>query len=1245
MINQKIFLAKMTNLIYKQREDKDFCLILQAIATEARDILKVDRLKIYKFDLEGNGEVIAEAHQENRLPSLLGLHFPHTDIPSPVRQSLIKSPGGVAIDVTAKRKIIYQDYSCDYDNSEEANQVIYQSADPCHIEYLLAMGVLSSLAIPILYWGKLWGLLVIHHSQPRRFQQSEIHLVQILSKQISLGLNQETLMAQSQYQKNQQLITERINNIWWNNQTNQQQKWQKILAMGTEYLHADGGLVYLVPDLTGAPAQIYDYGEVTCWKKPTISSDCLNVIKEIALKDIKKKNISTDSPQIYTREELIAALGNKELVNFFHPHIHSFLFISLHHHHQWIGCIALFRKEQQWEILWAGRQDTDKRHLQPRKSFQAWCETKRGSPYWNKIEINLAKEIGKYLYILLTQQRLNDIIERQVNYDSLTQLPNNYIFSQKLNLSLVDAIYQGEIVGIVMLDLDQFKRINESAGHTVGDYLLQQIAERLKNYLETLPKLEPFLARWHGDRFVILWHKLTYAEELVEICKSILAIVQKPFQCQNQYIYISTSIGVSLAPYDGDNTDTLIKNSETAMYKAKAQGKNTYEFYNSELKQQNLNWLTFASDLRQAIQRQEIMAHYQPQVCLKTGEIIGVEALMRWHHPKLGWISPAQFIPLAEEIGMIHELGQWILTKACQQQHFWESTGFPSVRMSVNISPLQLQKPTFLEEVESILEYTQINPHYLELEITESTILKNIEQTIKILTKLTQKGISIAIDDFGTGYSSLSILKDLPVNVLKIDKLFIDNLEKSENSAKLCQSIIMLAKSLNLRVIAEGVENKDQTRLLKQFDCDEIQGYFISPPLNSEHLTNMLIKTIANQLELPVTQRATTLNTRTYLEKADEQINKSNIISIETKLIQQIQAYEGLQKEIKETSMREHLLIEIAQKIRESLNLEDILRTTVNEVRHVLNTDRVILFKFDENYLGEVVVESVSESQLSILGEYIKDECFTERYVEYYRQGRIKAIEDVYTANIQECHLNLLKSYQVKSNLVLPIIHQQTLWGLLIAHECYKTRKWKEQEVTLLSQLATQIAIAIYQGELYNQLQIANKQLQKLSYIDGLTQVANRHHFDTYLQECWQKLLPLQETLSLILCDVDFFKNYNDTYGHLAGDKCLKAIANTLANSVTNPNHLVARYGGEEFAIILPKVSRQFSVNLALSIRKQVKALNIPHSSSNYSQVTLSVGVASLVPHIFLSTEVLIQRADQALYTAKAQGRDSVQSF
>lgn len=346
---------------------------------------------------------------------------------------------------------------------------------------------------------------------------------------------------------------------------------------------------------------------------------------------------------------------------------------------------------------------------------------------------------------------------------------------------------------------------------------------------------------------------------------------------------------------------------------------------------------------------------------------------------------------------------------------------------------------------------------------------------------------------------------------------------------------------------------------------------------------------------------------------------------------------------LKQQTEQERMITAIAQNIRQSLDSTQVLNTTVAEVRQFLDTDRVFIYRFEPDWSGTIVIESVVPGLAPAVGTNIQDTYFIETCGEPYKNGRIQAIENIYTAGLTPCHVDLLARFQVKASLVVPILKGQQLWGLLVAYHCSNPRKWQQLEIDLLQKLATQVAIAIQQAELYHQLKIANKELKSLVNIDGLTKVANRRRFDEVLEQEWLILRREQLPLSLIFCDVDYFKLYNDTYGHPAGDECLKQIANKLQQVTKRPRDLVARYGGEEFAIILPNTPLTGAIHVAQEIQTKIKELAIAHDNSKVSNiVTLSLGVASMVPSLCTSPTTLLKSADRALYQAKEQGRDRV---
>lgn len=425
-----------------------------------------------------------------------------------------------------------------------------------------------------------------------------------------------------------------------------------------------------------------------------------------------------------------------------------------------------------------------------------------------------------------------DKIRHLAYYDILTSLPNRILFQDRLTAALVQAQSNEQMLAVMFLDLDRFQNVNVTLGHVVGDQLLQNVAKRLTS---SLHKGE-IAARLGGDEFALLLPQINGTEDAVTATQKIFEALESPFYFEGHELHITPSIGIALYPNDGENAQTLIKNAETAMHRAKAQGRNNYQFNTSTMNAKALERLVLESGLRRALERQELVIYYQPQVKINTKQIIGTEALVRWQHPDLGLISPAKFIPLAEETGLIIPLGEWVLRTACAQNKAWQDAGFPPLRISVNLSARQFQQQNLVETIDRILKETGLDPRYLELEITESIAMQNAEFTLRTLHTLKDMGIRISLDDFGTDYSSLSYLKHFPIHALKIDQSFVHEISTSSYNAMIINMMIVLAHNMKLHIIAEGVETEEQLNFLKQLQCDEMQGYLFSKPIPAEDI-------------------------------------------------------------------------------------------------------------------------------------------------------------------------------------------------------------------------------------------------------------------------------------------------------------------------------------------------------------------------------------------------------------------------
>ena len=422
------------------------------------------------------------------------------------------------------------------------------------------------------------------------------------------------------------------------------------------------------------------------------------------------------------------------------------------------------------------------------------------------------------------------------HHDSLTALPNRLLLSARLEHSLQHAHRKGTNVGVLFLDLDHFKRVNDSLGHAAGDHLLQLVAKRLLDSARE----EDTVARLGGDELAVVLGSLHGTQHVARSARDVLDKLSEPFDIEGHEIFVSASIGISIYPRDGQDAPTLLKNADTAMYMAKNSGRSTYHFYSQDLSIKARKSLALEADLHRALEREELLLHFQPQVSLQSGCIVGVEALVRWQHPEIGLVSPGKFIPLAEENGLIETIGLWVLRCACKQAKTWQNEGLVPFRMAVNLSERQLRNSGIALEVRDILEKTGLDPCYLELELTESSVMKHAQQALTTLNMLRDLGVTIAIDDFGTGYSSLSYLKLFPVDRLKIDRSFIRDIPHDVNDVAIARTIVTLGHSLNLSVVAEGIETPAQRELLTSIGCDEMQGFLYCQPLTADELLPML---------------------------------------------------------------------------------------------------------------------------------------------------------------------------------------------------------------------------------------------------------------------------------------------------------------------------------------------------------------------------------------------------------------------
>jgi diguanylate cyclase (GGDEF)-like protein len=427
-------------------------------------------------------------------------------------------------------------------------------------------------------------------------------------------------------------------------------------------------------------------------------------------------------------------------------------------------------------------------------------------------------------------------VEYLAYHDGLTALPNRSLFNKLLSQAISQARRYHRQLAVAFIDLDRFKQINDTLGHEAGDELLKEVANRLKACV----RHSDTVARLGGDEFVVLLTELSDEQYAATVAQKIITSVAKPFMLLSQEFRVTASIGISTYPKDGPDEQTLTKNADIAMYQAKEDGKNNFQFYSERLNANSLERLTLESSLRHALERNEFQLYYQAKRDIATGQITGMEALLRWQHPDLGIVAPMQFIPVAEETGLIVPIGRWVLQTACLQNVTWQKQGLPRLKIAVNLTARQFSDEHLLRDIAAILKSTGMEASLLELEIHESLLIQDIEKTLRILTDLKTMGIKIAIDDFGTGYSSLATLQRFPLDTIKIDRSYIRDIATRSEDSNLTEAIIAMGKSLSLTVVAQGVETKEQADFLRQHACDEFQGFYFNKPMSADQFTELL---------------------------------------------------------------------------------------------------------------------------------------------------------------------------------------------------------------------------------------------------------------------------------------------------------------------------------------------------------------------------------------------------------------------
>ncbi|WP_140884289.1 bifunctional diguanylate cyclase/phosphodiesterase [Muricoccus nepalensis] len=768
---------------------------------ELKSLTGFDRVMAYRFDPAGNGEVIAEAC-EPELEPFRGLHFPASDIPKQARQLYLRQRVRTIADVGYTPVPILTE-AIRPGHAEVAaldmSLCHLRGLSPLHIEYLQNMGVGATLAISLIPDDALWGMLICHHRTPRRVSARVRALCDLIGQLMSFLIGEkgqnERLAERVVRARILDAIGERVNAAAAMPVQALLERPEEVL----ELLEADGALVQI-----GNQTQLFG-------RTPTLPQ-ALTIAATMRARHggeaAATNALGTIAPEL---GPLSGVAGGALVLPILHGPD---------------DFIVWFRDQVAQTVTWGGNPEkpveSEAGRLTPRKSFAAWQSVVQGQCQpWKEVDLELAKDLRRLvttamLRNLETQTKLAGLR----HYDALTGLPNRRLLEERLAARRADK--DASPATMIFLDLDRFKTVNDSLGHAAGDDLLVQVANRLVESVAS----HHLVARIGGDEFVVLCENAPLAAGQ-EIAEAVIAAFRAPFQLAGRPYRLSTSVGVAQAGLG--QPDHMLRSADSAMYAAKREGGNRAVTFDSSLHEAALQKLEIEQDLHQALERGEFEAHYQPLAALPSGEIVGFEALLRWRHPERGLVSPADFVPLAEETGLISPIGAQVLRQALCQVRAWREISGRGLFVSVNVSACQAARPDFPAEIAAALAEAGLPGEALLLEVTESIVAQSV--AIGHLEAVRRTGVRIAIDDFGTGYSSLAYLQTLPVDELKIDKMFVSQLGRDTRSSTVTQALIQLAHALSLTVIAEGVEDERQWAELRSLGCDAAQGYWISRPV------------------------------------------------------------------------------------------------------------------------------------------------------------------------------------------------------------------------------------------------------------------------------------------------------------------------------------------------------------------------------------------------------------------------------
>jgi len=821
------------------------------------------------------------------------------------------------------------------------------------------------------------------------------------------------------------------------------------------------------------------------------------------------------------------------------------------------------------------------------------------------------------------------------HHDPVTGLPNRHRFRELCTTAIARRERRGAPMAVLTIDLDHFGSINDSLGSAAGDEVLRVLAKRFTETLRTVDAL----ARLGSDEFVVLIEEMSNSNGLVTVAERILEAVRRPVRIASSELSFTASVGISCFPQDGRDVDALVHAAEFAMRNAIDQGRNRFCFHSAELHQLAAEAHELRNQLRRALQRDEFYLEYQPRVSVATGQISGVEALVRWRHPERGIVPPSKFIPVAEQTGLIDAIGEWVLRSACRQMLAWTSSGMPPFRMAVNLSLLQLRRVDLIDRIAAILKTTGLDPHLLEVEITESAMMDDPGRTVFMLSELRSRGISVALDDFGTEYSSFGHLKQFPLDFMKIDQSFVRGIPGQEKDVAIAETIVSLSRRLKLPTIAEGVETREQLEFFKARGCEEYQGYYFSPPLSAADLESRLPRNLSESAtpaahsDTGTTREETRLPVGRAGGPPAEGRRESARPSVASPGVGDGGGYTPFDAEHAEVRN---------------------FSRTVGEMNWLL-VILVLLYHFfkgtPENNVAAVFAGTVVFATVTIALHYLGL---------FPRPTRgLLAVESwimiafitwvlYFTGGLDSVLVPLYYLPVIVSALTLGQVATLLQIGLIAA--CYAFLGYSEATamlsqgfvVSLGAQVAPMVLVAYMTTMLSSDILNALARLKLISETDELTGVFNVRAFNALAAQEFRIAARYGRDLSLMMIDSDSLKTVNDTYGHEAGDKLIKAVVAGVRASVKS-NDIVARYGGDEFVCLFPGATPAAAAAIGERIRATIADTRLEFDGKRLP-TSVSIGVANYPSHGD-AFETLARNADKALYLSKNAGRNRVTTY